>query len=491
MKRTLILMYTLAFFACNSDSPTTPVNAGEIALVNAFPNLSFTSPVFLTHSNDGSNRIFVVEQPGVIRVFDNDSTANSTSIFLDIRSRVDDSGNEMGLLGLAFHPDFASNGFLFVNYTTSSDGPRRSVISRFSSDGNQADANSELVLIEVNQPFTNHNGGMLAFGTDGHLYISLGDGGSGGDPQNNAQNLSTLLGKILRIDIDNTDPGLNYAIPPDNPFANANDDTRKEIFAYGLRNPWRFSIDAQTSQVWCGDVGQRDWEEIDLIENGGNYGWRIMEGTHCFNPPSNCDMTGLILPVKEYGHTNGRCSVTGGYVYRGDRRPELRGAYIYGDFCSGDIWMLRYDNGAVTADSLLLRADASIASFGIDEQNELYLVGLGGNIFRFNRSAVTSVAESEVTPETFALAQNYPNPFNPSTRIDYSVSQAGFFELSIFNSVGQRIRTLLQKRLAPGAYSAAWDGKDDDGQKVSSGVYHYQLRHGNEVVQTRRMLMLK
>lgn len=369
--------------------PTTPTPIPEpqtLSLVQAFPRLSFSSPVLLTSSKDGSNRIFVVERQGVVRVFANDSTANSTNIFLDIRNRVT-SGGEMGLLGLAFHPNFASNGFLFVNYTSSLGGSRRTRISRFTAAGNMADPNSEVILLEFGQPFSNHNGGMLDFGPDGFLYIAVGDGGSGGDPQNNGQNRATLLGSILRIDVDRQDAGLAYGIPASNPFVGQGNGVREEIFAYGLRNPWRFSIDSQTGQVWVGDVGQGSFEEVDLIEGGNNYGWNIMEGFHCFGS-SGCNDTDLTLPIVEYSHADGNCSITGGAIYRGPRRPELTGAYIYGDFCSGRIWLLRY-NGQVQADSLLLDTALSISSFGTDEQEELYVVDLGGSIYRFSGTRPT------------------------------------------------------------------------------------------------------
>ncbi len=477
--------------ACgDSNMPNGPISAQELALVQAFPNLVFSSPVFLTDSNDGSNRLFVVEQQGLIRVFQNIAAVNSAETFLDIRGRVA-SGGERGLLGLAFHPDFASNGFLYVNYTSSIGGPLRTVVSRFSANGNSADPGSEIILLEIQQPFTNHNGGMLAFDADGFLYVAVGDGGSGGDPSNNAQNRTVLLGKILRIDVDRQDPGLRYAIPSSNPFAGAGGGIRGEIFAYGLRNPWRFSIDSQTGQIWCGDVGQQDFEEVNLIESGKNYGWRVMEGFHCFNPQSGCNQTGLTLPVVEYSHNGGNCSVTGGYIYRGASRPELTGAFIYGDFCSGNIWLLRYD-GQVRADSLLLDTDLSISSFGKDEQGELYIVDIAGRIFRFSESIATSIANPDGGNVTklFALSQNHPNPFNPATIIAYTVEQAGNGELSIFNTLGQRIRTLFRGRLTPGSYEATWDGTNETGAVVAAGTYIYQLKM-HSTVRTGRMTLVR
>ncbi|MEX0771394.1 MAG: PQQ-dependent sugar dehydrogenase, partial [Balneolaceae bacterium] len=290
-------------------------------VVEAFPNLSFNRPVDLQHPGDGTHRLFVVEQSGVIHVFENDPSASEKSVFLDITDRVEDERNEEGLLGLAFHPDFETNGTFYVNYTTpgASDPDNRGLthISRFQVDADhpdQAVKESEEVILSYDQPFWNHNGGQIAFGPDGYLYIAVGDGGSGGDPQGHGQDRTTLLGTILRIDVDRQEDGNNYAIPADNPFAGNTQGYREEIFAYGLRNPWRFSFDAETGRLWTGDVGQNAYEEIDVVENGGNYGWNIMEGNHCFEPSTGCDREGLELPVWDYSQESGDKSITGGFV---------------------------------------------------------------------------------------------------------------------------------------------------------------------------------
>ncbi|HWP83841.1 MAG TPA: PQQ-dependent sugar dehydrogenase, partial [Terriglobia bacterium] len=298
--------------------------------------------------------------------------------FLDIRSQVRCCG-ELGLLGLAFHPNFTQNGRFFVNYTRDGPGGIETVISEFSVSGsnpNLAVRESERILLTFGQPFTNHNGGMIAFGPHGYLYIASGDGGSGGDPQNNGQSLNTLLGKILRIDVNS---GVPYGIPPDNPFASQ--PGRDEIFAYGLRNPWRFSFDRHTGRLFAGDVGQNRFEEIDLIEKGGNYGWKIMEGAHCFSPQSNCNTAGLILPIDEYGRDLG-ISVTGGYVYRGSAVPSLSGKYIFGDFGSGILWALTELSSGQWRREELLRTGLNISSFGEDDAGELYLVDYGGTVRR-------------------------------------------------------------------------------------------------------------
>lgn len=346
----------------------------------AFPNLTFSNPLYLDHAGDGSDRIFVVEQAGRIKVFPNNSSVTTTKTFLDITDRVT-SGGETGLLGLAFHPNYETNGYFYVNYTAPS--PLRTVISRFqvTSNPDSADKNSEQILLTFNQPYSNHNGGCISFGPDGYLYIATGDGGSGGDPQNNAQNITNLLGKILRIDVDNPQPPLNYGIPPTNPFVDStNTSVRKEIYAYGLRNPWRMSFDPATGWLWAADVGQNQWEEIDIISNGGNYGWRCYEGTHPYNT-TGCNGT-YINPIWEYSHSLG-ISVTGGYVYRGQNVPELYGKYIYGDYGSRRVWALEYDGINPPTNTQITTAAGPIPSFGVDQQNELHLVSFDGKIYKF------------------------------------------------------------------------------------------------------------
>jgi glucose/arabinose dehydrogenase len=347
----------------------------------AFPNLTFSSALDLQNSGDGTNRIFVAEQDGIIKVFPNEQNVTSAKIFLDITDRVT-SGGETGLLGLAFHPDYESNGYLYVNYTAPD--PLRTVISRFqvsSTNPDSADKNTEQILLEYNQPFSNHNGGCVAFGPDGYLYIAAGDGGSGGDPQNNAQNINNLLGKIIKIDVDNHQTPFNYGIPSDNPFVDStNVDIRKEIYAWGLRNPWRFSFDFTTGWLWAADVGQGDWEEVDIIENGGNYGWRCYEGNHAYNI-SGCNAV-YDFPIWEYSHSLG-FSITGGYVYRGQNVPELTGKYICGDYVSTRVWAIEYDGVNPATSSQITTAPGSITSFGEDENKELYLVSFNGKIYRF------------------------------------------------------------------------------------------------------------
>lgn len=355
----------------------------QIIIEEAFPNLAFEQPVDIHSPNDGTNRLFILSQPGVIYVFDNDPDAKEKKVFLDIKSKVL-FGGEQGLLGLAFHPDYKQNGFFYLDYTR--DNPRRTVISRFTvsaNDPSKADPESELIILEIEQPYSNHNGGQISFGPDGYLYISLGDGGSGGDPLNAGQDLKNLLGKLLRIDVDNITNEKNYSIPADNPFIRNTAGYKEEIFAYGLRNVWRFSFDNQ-NRLWAADVGQNKWEEINLIEKGKNYGWRIMEGKHCFNPETNCDTTGLVLPIWEYGHDEmGGFSITGGFVYDGKSAPSLKGKYIYADYVVGKIWSLDYKDSKVT-NKLLAQTNYLISTFGVDQNNELYFADHNkGKLFRF------------------------------------------------------------------------------------------------------------
>jgi hypothetical protein len=333
-----------------------------------------TSPVFVTNAHDGSKRLFVVEQPGRIKVLQ--PGASTATVLLDITSKVL-FGGEQGLLGLAFHPQFKANGRFFVDYTRRPDGA--TVIAEYGISGNDPNVADvrETVLLTVAQPFANHNGGMVEFGLDGFLYVGMGDGGSANDPGNRAQNPQELLGKILRMDVDRKDSGINYAVPPDNPFAGGGAG-KGEIFALGLRNPWRFSFDRDTGLLYAGDVGQDQIEEIDIITRGGNYGWRVLEGTRCTNlGPSSCGTGGLIPPIAEYSHQQGRCSITSGYVYRGSKATLPYGAFVFADYCTGEIFL--FSGGSQW---LLLNSGENISSFGEDEDGEIYVVGLGGTVHR-------------------------------------------------------------------------------------------------------------
>ncbi len=349
-----------------------PLNVGD------FPNAKnyewrliasgLNRPVDVQSAFDGSGRLFIIEKNGAIRIYENGQLLEQP--FLDIEERVNDDGNEMGLLGLAFHPNYERNGYFYVNYTGRGGD---TFISRLQAGGNIADAGSESILMKVKQPYSNHNGGAVVFGPDGYLYLSLGDGGLAGDPHKNGQDTTSLLGKILRIDVNSGDP---YTIPSDNPFGN-------EVWAYGLRNPWRISFDRSSGDLWIGDVGQGEWEEIDYLPagsgGGANFGWSIMEGNHGYDGQIQ---PGLLLPVAEYGHadTLGGCSVTGGYVYRGGM-PEWNGIYLYGDYCKGHVWGLMRSDGQWQS-QLLFEAGMTITSFGQDESGEIYLASDAGGVYK-------------------------------------------------------------------------------------------------------------
>ena len=354
-------------------------------LQNALPGLSFEQPVYLTNAGDGTQRLFVVEKRGTIRVLD--PGADEASTFLDLRDVVRAFRPETGLLGLAFHPDYETNGRFFVHYSGAS---FRSFLSEFrvSSDPDSALRESERVLLEVRQPSDMHNGGQLEFGPDGYLYAGFGDGGGPDDRFANGQDRATLLGTILRLDVDAGEP---YGIPPDNPFVGNVQGWRQEIWAWGLRNPWRFSFDPHTGELWAGDVGEAEREEVNVIEKGRNYGWNRMEGTLC-RDPAGCDDTELTLPVFEYDHSEG-AAINGGYVYRGHRLPALQGAYLFGDFGSRKVWGLRRGqdgDGTGVRVELLALAPAQITSFGRDARGEIYVLTIDGEVLRLERSPPTA-----------------------------------------------------------------------------------------------------
>ncbi len=313
----------------------------------------------------------VTEQAGRVLIIDR--AGLQAEVVLDLTDRVSSAGNEEGILGLAISPEFVETGVVYLHYSAAD--PRRGVISRFDLGPDGAGADSEQIIFEVQQPFSNHNGGQIAFGPDDYLYVALGDGGSAPDPQGNGQNLKTVLGALLRIDV--SDGGSGYSLPADNPFVGQGA-ARGEIWAYGLRNPWRFSFDAATGDLWLGDVGQNAREEINLIVQGGNYGWSVMEGLDCLGGGGNCDREDLILPVAEYENGGGNCSVTGGFVYRGSV-AALQGAYVYSDFCSGRIWALRYEDGALTMNQQIAQTDFNVGSFAQGNDLEIYVLEHSGS----------------------------------------------------------------------------------------------------------------
>jgi glucose/arabinose dehydrogenase len=366
-----------------TPTPTTPppsaaaLGALKFRLVPVVQGAN--APTVVTNDGVDASRLYIVDKGGKILI-EQSGTLGGTP-FLDITSRVGSGGSEQGLLGLAFHPDYKDNGYFFVDYTNR-DG--NTVIARFTANTDRATADLSTFkqILTVDQPYANHNGGQLAFGPDGMLYIGMGDGGSEGDPQHNGQITNTLLGKILRIDVDHGDP---YAIPPDNPFADGTGG-KPEIWDFGFRNPWRFSFDRQTHDLYVGDVGQAEWEEIDFIaagtRGGLNFGWNIMEGDHCYSSATNCDQTGLVLPVTEIEHPAG-CAIIGGYVYRGTQYPAINGAYFFTDYCTGTIWALIRDASGAWVQTPVIASPSSYAgysSFGEDLSGELYITDLANGI---------------------------------------------------------------------------------------------------------------
>lgn len=443
MRGCTLLILVVGLFACGGDgrsargeetavgrqvrpantacvAPALPADGSrEFRLALAFPDLpAIERLVWLSHPPGDDAVLYALSQSGVIHRFAHRDDVASSSVVLDIRSRTLSSG-EQGLLGLAFHPDFASNRLAYLYYSVAS--PARSRISRMrvETDG-RFDTDSEVTVLEINQPFSNHNGGHLAFGPDGFLYIGLGDGGSGGDPEGHGQNTQTLLGSMLRIDVDNSSGGRPYAIPADNPFADGNGG-QPEIYAWGLRNPYRWSFDRLTGELWAGDVGQNAYEEISIIQRGGNYGWNRLEGTHCY-PGDPCDSSGTVLPVAEYGRAAGR-SVTGGVVYRGSAIPGLRGRYLFGDFVDRLVWAVDRDAGEVTAADAVLDAGFNISGFSEDADGEVFVLNYGGSIHRVLPPVDAPPSDDEVVSEQLSETGcvNMDNPrIPPQNTVSYA-----------------------------------------------------------------------
>lgn len=432
----------------------------------------FSSPIGI--ENAGDSRLFIVERHGIIKIVNDEGVTNATA-FLNIDGRVTNNGGEQGLLGLAFHPDYITNGYFYVNYINNSGDTVVSRFSRDSNDSNIADSNSELILLTVDQPFSNHNGGDLAFGSDGYLYIALGDGGSANDPGNRSQNLTILLGKMLRIDVDNTSNGNNYAIPSDNPFFGSTTN-QQEIWAYGLRNPWRFSFDSATNDLWIADVGQNEIEEINRVNfeiAGVNYGWRCYEGNDAFNLSGCPAMNTLTFPVATYTHSssgNFKCSITGGYRYRGTAQPNLQGLYFFADYCSNEIGILEEDGANWNMTFTEPYSGNGWVAFGEDVDGELYIAGVSsGTIYRIV-DANLSVDESSLSS-----IKMYPNPTEDLLTLDFGSAYSSITSLTIYNIQGQKIQTLSSfenqististKNMSDGLYLV--EIRNLDGQKLT------------------------
>ena len=391
--RVLAAAVVCVLAACPLRAAEVDTSTIKVGLRRVFPEVQIKRPIVVTHANDGSDRIFIASQLGKIHVLENDEEADESTLFLDIQKQVVyiDKKNEEGLLGMAFHPDYRKNGQFFVYYTTTT-APHVSVISRFrvsKDDPNKADPDFEEEILRIPQPYWNHNGGRICFGPDGYLYIGLGDGGSGNDPHGNGQNLKTWLGSILRIDVDRKDGGRGYAIPADNPFVGRKG-AKPEIYAYGIRNAWGMGFDQETGLLWAADVGQKLWEEINIIRKGGNYGWSVREGLHKFGPNGVGPRKDLIEPIWEYPHEEKQGtvggqfgkSITGGRVYRGKSLPHLNGYFVYADYVTGKVYALKYDGKTVTENRSICSSNLPVMVFGEDAQGELYYTTPIGAIFK-------------------------------------------------------------------------------------------------------------
>ena len=468
---------------CALASLLFPAPALSYRTENAFPNLPpFSLPVDLQDSGDGSNRLFVVEKAGRIWVFENHPAVGTRTLFLDISARVQTDGSS-GLLALAFHPDYENNGFFFVMYNTIT--PNLSRWSRFhvSADPDVADPLTEVVLMEISQVTTGHKGCGLVFGADGYLYTSVGDDVQGWP----AQELTSLMGKLLRIDVDNPPIGMPYAVPPDNPFVGNGTGWREEIFAYGFRNPWRFSIDPETGRIFVGDVGEAKWEEVNIVSKGRNYGWNKMEGNQCFPKPTVCDtlFRNAVTPVFQYPHDSAiGNAIIGGHVYRGSRFPEFWGKYIYADVSDG-LFALRFDGTSWTS-QLVEFNDPSrqYSTFGVDANREFYVVSILGQIYRL-ADIVSDVASS--SPPAFALHAE-PNPFQNSTTFRFHSDMDGEGVIDLHDVQGRRVRSLAA---ATRDAAVEWDGRDARGHAVASGVYFARLSVDGRTVASRQVVIVR
>ncbi len=425
-------------------------SAAQFELVEAFPGLpSFAQSVGLQSADDGTPRLYVTGLNGLILSFNPEGGEAVIDTLLDLRRQIS-VGNEAGLIGLAFHPNFAQNGHFYVHYVSTP--PLHSVIARYTVSAvepTRADPASRLVLFDEAQPGPEHYGGQLAFGPDGYLYVGLGDGECCMDPNDYGQDLTVPFASILRLDVDRPAGFLNYGIPPDNPFVGNTEGFREEVYAYGLRNPWRFSFDAETGALWVGDVGEDAFEEINLIEAGGNYGWSMMEGTTCFAAYFPCEKP-TIAPVWMYEHGGG-AAVTGGYVYRGAALPSLVGKYIYGDFVQGQVWALTpgASTGEAPVNELLVASDLNISSFGEDAAGELYVVSFSNGRFYRLRDATASGVEQEQPGRHARLALNGPNPFDARTSLRFETARAGRVRLAVYDLLGREVAVLFDAVVPP------------------------------------------
>lgn len=461
----------------------------QYTLQNVFSSTTFNKPLEMAVPTDGTDRLFIVGQRGVITIVNPSSPSTPGKTFLDISDKVTTSGLEPGLLGLAFHPNYSVNRYFYVYYTTPN--ALTEILARYQVSPTNPDSalkSTEFIIFQNTLLTASHFGGKIAFGKDNYLYMGIGMGTGQNDPPNNAQNLSLPLGKILRINVDTTAGGNNYGIPATNPFKDSVGTQRKEIYAWGFRNPWKFNFDS-TGRMWCADVGQVTKEEIDIVNIGKNYGWRIMEGTGCFNP-NPCDTTGLVKPIYEYPRSDGS-SISGGYVSYTNQLPALKGKYIYGDYSNGKIWALTYDGINPTTNIMLMDSPYNISSFGMDKNKNIYVCSIGDSkIYKLVDNTVGTEPYETNFPSEFSLKQNYPNPFNPVTYIQFNLSEKSDVKLEVFNLDGKRIAVILKENKNAGEYGIRFDASN-----YPSGVYYYKLTalstSGSNFVSTKKMVLLK
>jgi len=455
----------------------------------AFPNLpSFDTPTGLVDPMDGTDRLFVLEKNGLIHVFQNDPSVSTATLFLTLEDSTENNF-ESGLCGLAFHPDYANNGYFYVTYINKARLPLKWVLARYhvSSDPNVADPNSELRLIEIPQVTTYHKGGQIAFGADGYMYVSTGEDGQIYE----SQYPFSLKGKMLRIDVDHPSGGKNYGIPPDNPFVGNVVGSREEVWAFGFRNPWRFSFDAPTGRLWLGDVGLDTWEEVNIVKKMGNYGWPNMEGTQC-DYPTPCDTVGLkiVMPIFKYIHESQYgAAIIGGYVYHGTEHPELRGRYIYADHPTDHVWALYWDgvNPPTNTELFHYPPEAFYRFTGIcqDKDNELFFAGYYGGIYKLIGTATGVSNTPPSVPSVILSAQ--PNPFVGKTRIRFAAP--GTASIQIYDVSGRLVQRM--ESTGKGEHEVSWDGSDLDGHRATSGVYFARLVVDGRTAGTRRIVLLK
>lgn len=422
--------------------------AQYITLQEVFPQNRYGAPVEFQMVPGHDSLVATVSQAGVIKVFDLARPAAAPKTMLDISGTHTQRSGEMGLLGFAFHPLYPRVNKIYVNYTNNratNPPPLATVVASFNVDTAllKADTGSRKVVITFSQPFQNHNGGKVAFGPDGKLYIATGDGGSAGDPQNNAQRKNTMLGKILRLDVDSLAPNQGYRIPRDNPFVDSGAGVNKEIYAFGLRNPWRFSFDFPTRRLWLGDVGQGFYEEIDTIVAGGNYGWKLREGYNCYGNPATCNRPGLLDPIWQYTHANGNISITGGYVYRGSEIPFLYGTYVYADYGSGRIWGLSFGGDTLMINTLLKSSGYNISHFGVGPGGELYAANIATAAYYKLKLDPTAVRPAF----TASSMRVYPQPARERLTVELNLPTSSPTTVQLLTPAGQIVRSIAYEQL--------------------------------------------